>query len=92
MPGTSSLRSTLMALTLGAVAAVCVVAVVVDGRAAMYVLAGTLAALGLVRLGAPSEAGIAVRTRPVDVVLLLGLATAIALLAPWGNAALPASA
>ncbi|MDD9205650.1 DUF3017 domain-containing protein, partial [Georgenia sp. 10Sc9-8] len=90
--GTPSLRSTLMAVTLGAVVAVCLVAVLVDGRAAMYVLAGTLAALGLVRLAVPSGAGIAVRARPVDVVVLLGLATAIALLAPWGNAALPASA
>lgn len=79
-------------LVLVAVAAVCALALLVDGRTAVLGLAGTLVVMAGLRLVVPDNAVPFARSRAVDVVLLLVLAAALTYLSPWGNATLPADA
>ena len=85
----SVLRPMLAAATVLLVAGVAAVAVWVDVRAAAFVLAGGLAVAALLRMLLPERHLPVGRGRPFDVTVLLVLAVATALLAPWGLATTP---
>lgn len=87
MSGIRLPRTLVSAGVLLAVGLVCVVAVSVDGRTAAYTLAGVLAGVGVARLVLPARWIPVVRSRTFDVSVVFVLAVAVALLAPWGNAA-----
>ncbi len=75
-----------------AVAAVCLLAVVVDGRTAVTAFAVLLAMAAVARAVAPETIVPGARSRAFDVAFLLVLALALGYLSPWGNATLPADA
>lgn len=84
MVTTRTLRRPLAAATGLLVLGVCALAWYADVRVAAYALAGGLAVAAVVRLTLPDRAVLTARGRRFDVVVLLVLAVALALLAPWG--------
>jgi hypothetical protein len=86
MSSTRGVRIGIMAVLVLAVGAVCVLAVTVSARAAVTALAALLAGCAVLRAVTPETVMPAVRSRTVDVVVLLVGAIALAYLSPWGNA------
>ncbi|HZK06498.1 MAG TPA: DUF3017 domain-containing protein [Actinomycetaceae bacterium] len=68
------------------VLAVAAIAILVDSRSAAWLLAAGLAIAAALRWFAPERDVLDARGRRFDVTVMLILAVAIAVLAPWGNA------
>lgn len=85
----SALRSTFAAASVALAGGVVATAWWVDVRAAALLLAGALLAAGVLRATLPERAVLTGRGRGFDVAVLLLLALAAALLAPWGLATAP---
>lgn len=86
MTSTRALRGAAMAATVLVVCGVCVLAVLVDGRTAVLVLAGALGVGAVGRAVLPTSVVLGARSRPFDVGVMVVAAVALASLAPWGNA------
>ncbi len=86
MTATRALRLGARVALLGTIAAVCLLAIFVSARAAVVLLAATLAAAGALRAVLPSSVCPGARSRTFDVAFLLVLAAAFAYLGVWGDA------
>ncbi|UNX54262.1 DUF3017 domain-containing protein [Georgenia sp. TF02-10] len=86
MTSSRLLRATTFAVIVAGIAVVCGLAVLVDARTGVTVLAAFLAVGALLRAVAPESVIPGARSRGFDVAFLLALAVALGYLSPWGNA------
>lgn len=85
-----TLRRPLAVAVVLLLAAVVYVSVRWDARLVALTLAGGMGAAALIRLTLPERLVFTARSRAFDVAVLMVMALAVALLAPWGLALMPA--